>query len=180
MWNPDENIAVLNQGYRVIDKRNFPEANEIIPLAVYNYKTDDYLMEIELSAALPGKTVYLKDAYLDTLTEVDSNLAYGFSIDQTTDSKNHDRFSLVFKNQTLGNQDFEELSLSAYPNPTQGRVSIEANSSVERIEVFDLMGKLVFKASQTSTVDIHHLNVGVYLFQIQTSEGTSTKKIIKY
>ena len=180
MWNPDENIAVLNQGYRVIDKRNFPEAKEIIPLALYNYKTDDYRLEIELSAALPASTMYLRDAYLETLIEIDSKLVYGFSIDQTTDSKNQDRFSLVFNNQTLGNQDFEELSLSAYPNPTEGRVSIEANSTVEQIEVFDITGKLVFKASQTSTVDIHHLNVGVYLFQIQTSEGTSTKKIIKY
>ena len=180
LLNPDENIAILNQGYRVIDKRDLPTKEESIPLFLDNYKTDDYRLDIELSAALPSSTMYLRDAYLETLEEVDSKLTYAFSVDQNTDSKNTDRFSIVFSNETLGNQDFESLSLSVYPNPTKGRVNIETSSIVEAIEVFDITGKSVHNASQTSTVNIQHLNAGVYLFQIQTSEGTSTKKVIKY
>ncbi|MDR2971614.1 MAG: M4 family metallopeptidase [Bacteroidales bacterium] len=83
-------------------------------------------------------------------------------------------------------------NITVYPNPTDGQLTVETDNypSLQSIEIFDMMGKLVFivethgRASlrqqpTTFTIDIFHLPAGIYFMRITTEEGTITKKIIK-
>ncbi|MCL2040830.1 MAG: T9SS type A sorting domain-containing protein [Bacteroidales bacterium] len=75
----------------------------------------------------------------------------------------------------------EEMSTTAYiyPNPTDGKVVIQnVGADVEKIQLFDMSGKMVFETRQT-TFDIFHLPTAVYFINIKTSEGVITRKITK-
>lgn len=67
--------------------------------------------------------------------------------------------------------------VSVSPNPTSGLVTVNSASAIKTITVFDSTGKQV-SASKTNTVDLSHQAKGIYLVQVQTENGSTTKKIV--
>lgn len=68
-------------------------------------------------------------------------------------------------------------SVSVSPNPTSGLVTINSTSAVQAITVYDAAGKQV-SASKTNTVDLSNQAKGIYLVQVQTENGSTTKKVV--
>lgn len=68
-------------------------------------------------------------------------------------------------------------NISVYPNPTKGLVSVDSASAVKSITVYDTTGKQV-SASKTNSVDLSNQAKGVYLVQVQTENGSTSKKIV--
>lgn len=70
-----------------------------------------------------------------------------------------------------------------YPNPVKDELTIETSNKIEKIEVYDLMGRKVNYNNSpslgTTKLDCSNLESGVYLINIQTKEGKGTYKIIK-
>ena len=69
-----------------------------------------------------------------------------------------------------------------YPNPSNGKLSIESPFIIESIRVYDLMGKIVLEKncySKEEKLNLYHLNKGPYVVLISTqNEYTHYKKII--
>jgi len=95
--------------------------------------------------------------------------------------------TVTFKSTTLSIEDinsFENVNL--FPNPNvSGILSISNASKIDRISVFDVLGKKVkqLKLKETSqniqTIDISELNKGVYIIKLYGYEGESiSKKLI--
>ncbi|MCT2562580.1 T9SS type A sorting domain-containing protein [Chryseobacterium herbae] len=78
----------------------------------------------------------------------------------------------------LSTNETKESPMNIFPNPTSDFVHIETNKKIENINIFTLAGQFV-KSSKEKRVDISSLTKGVYVFKVQTSEGTKTYKIIK-
>ncbi len=75
-----------------------------------------------------------------------------------------------------------ESHVRVFPNPTAGYVTILSESLMERVEVYDVYGKLIytFKVEDSSAeVDMSCCAVGVYFLRIQTENGLITKRIVK-
>ncbi len=80
-----------------------------------------------------------------------------------------------------------ELSdnLEVYPNPFTNQLNIEFNSElmVENVEVYDLMGKLIFKyefSTKTNVLTLgKELSEGSYLLKINTDQGIQTTLVNK-
>lgn len=79
--------------------------------------------------------------------------------------------------------------ISIYPNPGEGLFYLHNNSSdflPTKIQVFDPTGKIVFSTSTNlsqssrSTIDLRFLDVGIYFFQVYTSETNQVIKTIIY
>lgn len=76
----------------------------------------------------------------------------------------------------LGVNDFNDLFVKIFPNPTNGEINIILNSihSQIDIEVYDLLGQIIMKESYENTKVIH-LNIddatGVYVVSITTETG---------
>ncbi|TDD99702.1 T9SS type A sorting domain-containing protein [Flavobacterium cellulosilyticum] len=68
--------------------------------------------------------------------------------------------------------------VSVSPNPTSGIVTINSTSEVKTITVFDTTGKKVQSAKNSTTVNLANQSKGIYLVQVQTENGTTTKKIV--
>lgn len=71
--------------------------------------------------------------------------------------------------------------LTVYPNPSSDYIRINTinNERVENIQVFDINGKLVISNSNSSEINISHLNAGTYFAKIKIDGKLINKKIIK-
>ncbi len=68
-----------------------------------------------------------------------------------------------------------------FPNPTTGLLNIEA-LNIEEIRISDLQSRLVFQAKYSAnsvSLDLGDLESGMYILTIFSSEGVSSRKILK-
>ncbi len=90
---------------------------------------------------------------------------------------------IISKNNivTLGNDFFElDKAIEIYPNPVANELHIQmpANISINKITLFNNLGQKVLE-SNLLNFSVSGLSSGVLFVQIETSEGTFHKKIIK-
>lgn len=76
----------------------------------------------------------------------------------------------------------EELSnLNVYPNPSNGIINIEISESNKfTVTINDILGKVIStdEINSTTTLDLQHLDKGVYFVNISNSTVTNTTKVI--
>ena len=65
-----------------------------------------------------------------------------------------------------------------YPNPAHTQFTVQTNSPIRSITIFDFSGRKVLK-TENSTVDVSGIAKGIYIVEIQTSEGCHMKKFIR-
>jgi Flp pilus assembly pilin Flp len=72
----------------------------------------------------------------------------------------------------------DQVECKLFPNPAADYCRIELNSDVQLMElsVFELTGKLILTSSEAN-LDLHEIPAGDYLIEIQTDQGTATKKL---
>jgi hypothetical protein len=77
----------------------------------------------------------------------------------------------------------EKNQLNIFPNPTTGRVTIESNSRIKTVEVYDILGKRSFKLNPNTfitQIDLTNQPPGLYYFLITDPEGIVRKgKVIR-
>ena len=98
---------------------------------------------------------------------------------------NHSINAIQVSTPILNANSFKPNSkLNVYPNPTSSHVNIELlTNEIATLEVYDVSGKFLFTevlTSKTNTINIEKLSSGIYFLKVNSSEGTSTNKIIKY
>lgn len=69
-----------------------------------------------------------------------------------------------------------------YPNPTKGRLHIEANGKpISEVKLINAVGEVLFQGKiENQKLDISAFANGIYWLNIATEEGNVWKKIIKY
>ena len=70
------------------------------------------------------------------------------------------------------NQDFE-----IYPNPASNSIQIKTARNIEKIEIWNLSGKLLF-TGKNKRIDLNDFEKGIYLIGLKTDLGTTTKKFV--
>jgi uncharacterized delta-60 repeat protein len=79
-------------------------------------------------------------------------------------------------------ENLNQKSISFFPNPTKGLLYFNTDILPISLELFDLSGRSVYNSYQSfnSTIDISHINNGVYLLKSTCSNGSvSSTRIIK-
>ena len=67
-----------------------------------------------------------------------------------------------------------------YPNPANDHFAIESEHGVKKIEMIDLNGKVIKSVeSETTSIDISDVALGLYTIQVTTDQGISRKKLIR-
>lgn len=72
--------------------------------------------------------------------------------------------------------------VAVYPNPTSGlfTVQIPNNLTIDRATLVDVAGKqFMVNVNGDNSIDIEEFANGVYLLNLQTTEGILVKRIIK-
>ncbi len=78
--------------------------------------------------------------------------------------------------------DYESLNFSYYPNPATDFITIKSQEKIENISIFNLEGQQVIEkqaGDNQITLDISDLPLGIYLMKVQTSNRSTTVKIVK-
>ncbi len=76
-------------------------------------------------------------------------------------------------------------SFKLYPNPTEDELKLISNIAVEKLELIDQNGRLLFQkesleSKQLYRIPMGQLERGVYFIQLKTSEAVIREKIIKW
>lgn len=84
----------------------------------------------------------------------------------------------------LSTETLNSNALTIYPNPSNGILYIASEKlEVVSVEIYDLNGRIVFSDKNfntENTIDIQHLQAGMYLVKMIGDAISSTQKIIKY
>jgi hypothetical protein len=72
----------------------------------------------------------------------------------------------------------EEISVTVYPNPTNGILHVKTDSELQKLEIFSVRGELLLSTFQ-SEINLADLNAGSYFLRATTSKGVSCKLVQK-
>ena len=135
----------------------------------YNVDTDDLAGEASMLTGDSSSPIMEEMASLDEIEVLQGNVPDGTIY----------RFS---RNTTglVGIQ--QPVSFSVYPNPAKDQFSVVIENEdvkVEGISILDNHGRLVkLAAANVNQINVSDLASGVYIVQISTDKGLSTKKLI--
>lgn len=88
----------------------------------------------------------------------------------------------IYGNRLLSSGNFGVSVFSIYPNPTSDMVYVEASSRIEKVAVFDLLGRKVLETvpqSEKAELNFNALKAGVYMAVISCEGKKTIKKIVK-
>lgn len=72
----------------------------------------------------------------------------------------------------------EEISITVYPNPTNGILRVKTDWEVQKLEILSLRGELL-SSTINSEINLAEFNAGSYILRTTTSKGVSSKLIQK-
>ena len=78
---------------------------------------------------------------------------------------------------TISDNSFNEILL--YPNPVNDILYINTQISITKVEVYDLLGKIVKKYSTENQINLSDLKPSIYIVKLYNENYTSVRKIIK-
>lgn len=99
---------------------------------------------------------------------------------QITKADTTNLFYMSVAYATTGVKGTGTIGLSLYPNPVINSLSVAADQTIERIEVFSLSGMLVKRVEgDVQTVNLSDLNSGTYLIRVSAGQEVLNQLIIK-
>jgi hypothetical protein len=90
--------------------------------------------------------------------------------------------NLYLHKNTLGVSSFEAANIKMYPNPASTSFTIEAQSSVENVTVYNMLGQEVINTmpnNQQAIIDISTLTTGVYIVKASINGVVSSSRLVK-
>lgn len=82
---------------------------------------------------------------------------------------------------TASVDDVFSSKVSVYPNPATNFVTVSTSEKIDRLEIYNLLGKRVVATSKlnNNNIDVSSLSKGVYLIKFTSGNSVATKKLIK-
>lgn len=90
--------------------------------------------------------------------------------------------NVYFSKASLSSDDFNSINFSYYPNPVKSHLNIQSASTVEKVEVYNVLGQRVLLAKPNTTnpsIEMGNLNAGVYLMNVSVNGTQKTFQVIK-
>ncbi len=152
--------------------------------AVY-YGIEDYTDE-EVLDILASQTDFItyedKESYVDFSQETETLFGI-FIIPFNANNEEGTRVAIRFTEDGLvGLQGVNIPTLSVYPNPANSNVTITSSTSIDRIEISNILGQKVYEdatvgANQT-TINVSGLQNGAYFVRVYGENCMMTRKLI--
>lgn len=96
-----------------------------------------------------------------------------------TNWTNKDATASYSLNCSLSIDKFETEKFKVYPNPVENvlNIELEDETSVNKVNIYNCLGKLVSSTNYLK-IDTSHLLNGLYVLELETEQGKFSKKII--
>ncbi|QVY65644.1 T9SS type A sorting domain-containing protein [Polaribacter sp. Q13] len=91
-----------------------------------------------------------------------------------------DQMTAVIEDAATAGVSSQQLeNVNMYPNPVENKLFINSKETLNKVEIFNLLGKKVLSTTNTKSIDVSSLSKSVYLVKISSDKGISTKKLVK-
>lgn len=191
-FNQDENLASSNDGRLwSIECRALPLAGESIPLFTNQYRTTNYVFEVNLTE-IDNISAILVDKFMGTTTQLmnNENTIYAFTINpDNPESIASNRFEIIFEELLSINDVTFGDGFVLFPNPVDDRLTITAkgiSGNDVRVNIMNMMGQMVstgthrVNSNGNLTIDASALAQGIYFINLtHTNDKQFTAKFIK-
>lgn len=82
-----------------------------------------------------------------------------------------------FENECLSvSDDLLQEDFSIYPNPGAGMVFFDTEKEFTQLDIHEFHGKLILSQKFQNTMDLHHLNSGIYFISVFDHEGHQIRR----
>ncbi|MBB4119128.1 hypothetical protein GGR32_001424 [Mesonia hippocampi] len=90
-------------------------------------------------------------------------------------------FTFYGESEDLLVNNLDKNAFAVYPIPSSTILNLETpnNTSITKVSAFDITGKQIQLKLENNTINIEQLPVGLYILEINSTEGTHYKKFIK-
>lgn len=135
----------------------------------------------------PAEGMLSKDEYIDVDVTIDatglvSGQYDGKLIVRNNDPNNEAVNINVILGVTVGlNENGEQEFVAVYPNPANDFLRINTNGNLNSIRIMNLVGQIIYESqiqNSNTTINISDFESGVYFIQVETTNGTTTQKIV--
>ena len=75
--------------------------------------------------------------------------------------------------QSLDNENFK-----VFPNPASDVLNISSSVTINKMEMFNVLGDKIMQSSKTNQLNIERLKPGIYLLKIFNNNRSTTKKVV--
>lgn len=100
---------------------------------------------------------------------------------ETDETNTADGFNLDYVGGYVGIDDFDN-NISIYPNPVCEILNINATSSIDKVEIFNTEGKLLYSETPQKNdfiINVNNYPSGVYILKLYNDKQFVTKRIVK-
>lgn len=137
--------------------------------------------EADFTEVLMAKTAVEQEGYKQYIIDLGAYAGQTIYVGFLHESA--DKFGLIIDDvvvdhEVLGVEAAEADMVKVYPNPTRGRVVVQAEG-VRSVEVLDMNGRVVKRCEGVNVVDMSTLANGVYVVRALTDKGVAVGKIVK-
>ena len=89
---------------------------------------------------------------------------------------------VITEPSTVGINDFNDVSFSLYPNPTNNETAISSNNNISELIVRDVLGETVLNfnnlSCKTKKIDLSKLSANFYFIEVHFNNKIDIKKLI--
>ncbi|WP_343328629.1 T9SS type A sorting domain-containing protein [Polaribacter staleyi] len=131
-----------------------------------------------------GTSTGIKQEIYDALTGSGAyffNWALGFYTkgNSTINALYQNSLTITKNGAVLSTPTFNNFEFAMSPNPASNVLTISSKETLNKVEMFNLLGKKVLTTTNTNTIDVSSLSKSVYLVKLSSDKGVSTKKLVK-
>lgn len=149
--------------------------NDLYTMAKKKVAAADTYESFSITKPLNSSVEY-DDIYTLGFTVTSANAGDNVYIDNVTTT-------VTINGSTLGIDDVDfkdDTSISLYPNPVQNILRVKASGSINKIEIYNILGQNVLSVENSNAINVQHLNKGAYISKIfQDNDVVSTKRFFK-
>lgn len=177
----DAFYSILEDYRLAIQGKGLFTPEDVVVLGSNHYGVGTYKIALENKEGVfaNGQSIYLKDKQINIFTDLTAG-DYTFT---SNAGEFTNRFEIVYKPEVVLTTDATNKSKIEVYRDAQDFVVKSADKSIENIELYDAVGRLVFKKNGNSKeirFDAHRLAEGMYILKAQLKGGEPlTKKIRK-
>ena len=162
----------------IMEPNGKSDAKEVLSYNVYRGEADD-ILNVENWEMINAEPVTATEFVDPNVGSLSGDIRYAVEAVYTNDNAEVSFTDIIMI--PVGIDEFENESISIYPNPARNSLYIKSDVNVEKIEIYDVTGALITSRlynDQNIKLDIRNLNTGVYMINIYDAKGISSRKII--
>jgi len=88
--------------------------------------------------------------------------------------------SFMFDTLSTAEVNLSEESIKIYPNPTNEYIYIQTDNLIDKIEVYNILGKRVIQTKNNNKINLSNLNDGTYIVKVFSNTTEFIRKIVKH